>query len=194
VIGRLYGKLLTKQPPQLLIDVSGVAYEVEAPMSTFYRLPELNDTVTLHTHLVVREDCHLLYGFYELRERSLFRTLIKVNGVGPKLALTILSSIEPDDFVSCIHSEDAQSLTRLPGIGKKTAERLVIEMRDRLSDWNPVTLPCVEGASQFAQDAVSALVALGYKPNDASRAVKQVAKPGMSSQDIIRLSLQGMIA
>lgn len=197
MIGRINGLLLQKQPPQLMIDVAGVAYEIEAPMSTFYRLPDIDQPVTLHTHLIIREDAHLLYGFYDLQERSLFRTLIKVNGVGPKLALTILSSINPDQFVSYITQGDASALTRLPGIGKKTAERLIVEMRDRLRDWAVAHLSTAanhDPSAQALQDAVSALVALGYKAPDAARTVKQVARSGMASQEIIRLALQGMLS
>ena len=135
MIGRLQGVILVKQAPEIVIDVNGVGYEVQVPMTTIYQLPEVGKSVTLHTHFVVREDAQLLYGFAELRERSLFRTLIKVNGVGPKLALTILSGIESDDFVRCVRDGDTASLVRLPGVGKKTAERLLVEMKDRLKDW-----------------------------------------------------------
>ena len=135
MIGRLRGILLEKQPPQLLLDLNGICYELQAPMSTFYRLPEIGQSITLYTHLIVREDAHLLYGFSQEHERTLFRTLIKVSGVGPKSALTILSGIEADAFVRCVMDNDVASLSPLPGIGKKTAERLVVEMRDRLADW-----------------------------------------------------------
>ncbi len=135
MIGQIRGIILEKQPPQLLVDVHGVGYEIDAPMSTFYQLPDVGQEVSLFTHFVVREDAHHLYGFYTRDERHLFRTLLKVNGVGPRLALTILSSTAPDEFVRCVLNNDTASLVRLPGIGKKTAERLVIEMRDKLSDW-----------------------------------------------------------
>jgi len=201
MIGRIQGILLEKQPPHLLIDVAGVGYEIESPMSTFYQLPELGQTITLHTHLTVREDAHILYGFYELRERSLFRQLIKVNGVGPKLALTILSSIDPDQFVHSILENDASQLVRLPGIGKKTAERLIIEMRDRLKTWHQddiSLLPLLPQAEKLPmrnaeQEAVSALLALGYKPQEASRAVSQVAeKETLACEQIIRLALKNL--
>lgn len=136
MIGRLTGQLAAKQPPMLLLDVNGVGYEIEAPMSTFYQLPSIGDQVTLQTHLVVREDVWLLCGFASESERRMFRDLIKVNGVGAKLALTILSGISAEDFAYCIHEGDTTTLVRLPGVGKKTAERLIIEMRDRLKAWS----------------------------------------------------------
>lgn len=201
MIGRIQGILLDKQPPFLLVDVAGVGYEIEAPMSTFYQLPELGQKITLHTHLAVREDAHVLYGFYELRERSLFRQLIKVNGVGPKLALTILSSVDPDQFVVSILENDATQLVRLPGIGKKTAERLIIEMRDRLKNWHeegavllPLLPPMDKAVPRNAeQEAISALLALGYKPQEASRAVSQVAeKENLACEQIIRNALKNL--
>jgi len=197
MIGRLHGVLLAKQPPQLLIDVQGVGYEVEAPMSTFYQLPALGTTVTLHTHLVVREDAHLLFGFASERERQLFRTLIKVNGVGPKLALPILSGISPDELVRSLQENDTAALVRLPGVGKKTAERLLVEMRDRLDDWQtdgvlPVAMaaPTAPTARDEERDALSALVSLGYKPQEASRLISGVACEGLSSEEIIRAALK----
>lgn len=191
MIGRLQGILLEKQPPVLLIDVRGVSYEIEAPMSTFYHLPETGQEIILHTHFVVREDYQALYGFYQLTERKLFRSLIKVNGVGPKLALTILSGISPDDFVICVMNGDASSLTRLPGIGKKTAERLLIEMRDRLKDWQSQHIASTPKtiSNQASDEAVTALVALGYKPQEASRRVSQIAEEGMTVEQIIKAAL-----
>ena len=198
MIGRLSGTLIERQPPQLLIDVNGIGYEVNAPMSTFYSLPELGSKVTLHTHLVVREDAHTLFGFATENERSMFRALIKVNGVGAKLALTILSGISSDDFVRCITDGDIASLTRLPGVGKKTAERLIVEMKDVLKKWqaeagddgsgSPVA--ALVKVNDAVADAVSALIALGYKPPEASRMVSGVETKDLSSEDIIRLSLQ----
>lgn len=202
MIGSLHGVIREKQPPQLLLDVNGVGYEVDAPMSTFYRLPEVGQSVTLFTHLVVREDAHLLYGFFSHEERLLFRTLLKVNGVGPRLALTILSSINPDEFVQCVVHNDTASLIRLPGVGKKTAERLIIEMRDKLAAWqqdSPIELniltPVTERGSrnQVLQDAISALIALGYKPQEASRAVAKVDDGALSSEEIIRKALREMV-
>lgn len=201
MISQLRGILLEKTPPLLILDVNGVGYEINAPMSTFYRLPEVSSEVTLLTHFVVREDAHLLYGFYTHEERLLFRTLLKVNGVGPKLGLTILSSIEPDEFVKCIVNNDSINLVRVPGIGKKTAERLIIEMRDKLSSWNeslPFELNILaksdsSSRNQIMQDAISALIALGYKPQVASRAVSKVDDGELTSQDIIRKALREMV-
>ncbi len=201
MIGRIHGKIIEKQPPQLLIDVQGVGYEIDAPMSTFYQLPNMGESVTLHTHLVVREDAHLLYGFASLGERSLFRTLIKINGVGAKMALTILSGMNADEFVACVQDNDAASLVRLPGVGKKTAERLIIELRDKLKDELPAgstqsisTLSATTGGAETAAgDAVSALIALGYKPQEASRMVRAIDSKDMNTEDIIRLSLQAAV-
>jgi Holliday junction DNA helicase RuvA len=199
MIGRLSGQLLVRQPPQLLIDVNGIGYEVEAPMSTFYSLPEIGSKVTLHTHLVVREDAHTLFGFATENERAMFRALIKVNGVGAKLALTILSGISADDFIRCVMDGDAASLTRLPGVGKKTAERLIVEMKDVLKKWQAEageTGAAITPVSALVQpddavaDAVSALIALGYKPPEASRMVRGIQTKDMSSEGIIRLALQ----
>ncbi len=196
MIGQLRGILAEKQPPLLLIDVGGVGYEVEAPMSTFYQLPETGATVTLHTHMVVRDDAHLLFGFASEGERRLFRTLIKVNGVGAKMALTILSGIAADEFARCVQENDTAALVRLPGVGKKTAERLIVEMRDRLDDWEgAVTLPGVapveaRGGNDELRDAISALVSLGYKPPEASRLVSKVETEGLSSEEIIRAALK----
>jgi Holliday junction DNA helicase RuvA len=201
MITRLSGTLIEKQPPYLLIDVNGIGYEVQVSMNTFYRLPEPNQAITLYTHLSIREDAHVLYGFSETQERALFRTLLKVSGIGPKIALAILSSIEPDGFVRCVEEQNIAGLQRLPGIGKKTAERLVIEMRDRLAnwEWNDATMASLLTTNQspannkaHEQDAISALVALGYKPQEASRTILQVAQEGMSSQDLIRLALKKM--
>lgn len=204
MIGQLRGIILEKQPPQLLLDVHGVGYEVDAPMSTFYRLPEIGQEVVLLTHFVVREDAQLLYGFYTREERILFRTLLKVNGVGPKLGLTILSSIDPDEFARCVVNNDAASLTRVPGVGKKTAERLIMEMRDKLSNANVDTVKNPDilvttgkethHRNHKIQDAVSALIALGYKPQEASRAVSKVDDGQLSSEEMIRRALQEMIA
>jgi Holliday junction DNA helicase RuvA len=200
MIGRLRGVILEKRPPWLLLDVHGVGYEIEAPMTTFYRLPAVGAEVSLHTHLVVREDAHLLYGFMEARERTLFRTLIKVSGVGARLALAILSGMEADSFARCVQEGDVSSLTRLPGIGKKTAERLVVEMRDRLADWGGGGALPAAGRTGVAgapltpvDDAVSALVALGYKQAEALRAVKAIAAEGLTSEEIIRHALRGMV-
>jgi len=198
MIGRLRGILLEKKPPQLLLDVGGVGYDVSAPMTTFYDLPETGSEITLHTHLAVREDAHVLYGFLREQDRLLFRTLIKVSGVGPKLALAILSGMSADEFAGSVQRGDAASLTRLPGVGKKTAERLVVEMRDRLNDWqgmspSPGGVPQAgEPAADALKDAISALVALGYKPQEASRMVSAVESEGLTSEAIIRLALRSV--
>lgn len=197
MITHLSGKLCEKKAPTLVIDVNGIGYEIHAPMSTFYQLPDIGSNITLLTHFVVREDAHLLFGFFAEQERKLFRALIKVNGVGPKLALTILSGIETDVFVACIHAQDDARLTHIPGIGKKTAERLIIEMRDALSEWHTPTIAlsqteCVE-PNQVIQDAISALTALGYKSAEAKNAVSKVHEPHHNNEQLIRLALQNMV-
>jgi Holliday junction DNA helicase RuvA len=192
MISFLRGKLVVKAPPLLVLDVNGVGYEIEAPMTTFYELPALGVEITLHTHLVIREDAHSLFGFATEADRTMFRTLIKVNGVGPKLALTILSGQSAEQFHQCIHDNDIQALMRLPGVGKKTAERLVIEMRDRLPNLgeSATLMPIVGNAKQ---EAVSALCSLGYKPLDATKMVQGIHSEGKSCEDIIRLALQGAV-
>ena len=199
MIAQLSGKLLNKHPPLMLIDVNGVGYEVEAPMSTFYVLPAVNEELVMHIHMVVREDAQLLYGFATLQERSLFRNLIKVNGVGAKLAVAILSGVSVTDFTHYVLENNSAALVRLPGIGKKTAERLIIEMRDRIGDVSgegaTAPLPIAAGAPDSpTAGAVSALIGLGYKPQDASRMVRQVEGDGLSSEEIIRSALQAAIA
>ena len=201
MIGRLRGILLEKSPPFLLLDVQGVGYEVEAPMSTFYQLPATGEEVMLHTHLIVREDAQLLCGFASESERRLFRSLIRVNGVGAKLALAILSGMSADEFAAAVQDEDAVRLTRLPGVGKKTAERLIVEMRDRLADWQTGAVPAPEGApvaaaaaSDPVREAITALVSLGYRPAEASRMVEKVDSDGLGSEDIIREALKASLA
>ncbi len=197
MIGLLRGKILSKQPPRLLIDVHGVGYEVDAPMTTFYELPASGEEVTLFTHLAVREDAHTLYGFARASDRELFRSLLKVNGVGARLALTILSGMQPDEFVRCVQEDNSAALVRLPGVGKKTAERLIIELRDRLE--GVVALPASAGADvpvaagSPVEDAVSALVGLGYKPQEASRMVRAIDTGALSSEEIIRAALQATV-
>lgn len=199
MISRIHGVLLEVQELLLLVDVQGVGYEIHVPMSTVYQLPLIGEAVTLHTHLVVREDAQLLFGFANQQERRLFRALIKVNGVGPKLAQGILSGIESDDFVRCVRDDDAAALVRIPGVGKKTAERLLIEMRDRLKDWHSDTVssspePMQLVATDYVGEAESALVALGYKPQDASRAVSAVNDGSAeSSASLIRMALKNMV-
>lgn len=207
MIGRLRGNLLEKQPPELLIEVSGIGYEVQMPMSCFYELPEIGTEAIVYIHYVVREDAQLLYGFNTKKERALFREVIKANGVGPKLGLAILSGMTASQFVQSVEREDISTLVKLPGVGKKTAERLVVEMKDRLKGWGAGDLftpaadaaPMDDGSDfitspQSAQDeAVSALISLGYKPVQASKIVSQVAKPDMTSEALIRESLKSMI-
>lgn len=201
MIAFLRGKLVAKQPPVLVLEVQGVGYELEAPMTTFYDLPELGQEVTLHTHLQVREDAHTLFAFARTVERSLFRTLIKINGVGAKMALAILSGMTADHFVECVQSGDVAALTRVPGVGKKTAERLIVELRDRLNDFAggsqtggaPVAGAPAATPADAVEEAVSALVALGYKPQEASRMVRAVDAADLPSEQIIRLALQGAV-
>jgi len=199
MIGRLSGLLLEKQPPQLLVDVQGVGYELEAPMSTFYQLPAMGESVTLHIHMVVREDAQLLYAFYSLSERQLFRDLIKINGVGPKLALTILSGVSAEEFTRCVMENDAKALTTLPGVGKKTAERLIVELRDRLAKNSDAVLPSAGSVaglkvdSNPISDAVSALSSLGYKAQEASQMVRAVETEGLTTEAIIKAALKGMV-
>lgn len=196
MISRLRGLLIEKQAPSLVVDVQGVGYEVLAPMSTFYNLPELNSEVSLLTHLSVREDAHVLYGFLTESERSLFRDLIRVSGIGPKLALSVISSMELPIFTQCINQNDTKRLIKIPGVGKKMAERLVVEMRDRLSSIkttftaSPVTKDI---AATPVEDAISALIALGYKPADARRWVQAVAEDGLTSEVLIRRALQSAL-
>lgn len=200
MIGRLRGVLVEKKAPNLLVDVNGVGYEVEAPMSTFYELPKVGEEVTLFTHLAVREDAHLLFGFIKESDRALFRSLIKVSGVGGKMALAILSGMSSRDFVITVKSNDIASLTRIPGVGKKTAERLIIEMRDRLKELLPDaaatdTLASVANDAMppdEIKDAVSALIALGFKPPEASRMVSGINTKGLPSEEIIRQALQSV--
>lgn len=195
MIGRLTGVLARKEPPSLLLDVNGVGYELDAPMSTFYDLPATGDRVTLYTHLVVREDAHLLYGFSRESQRQLFRNLLKVNGVGPRVALAVLSGLSEQELITCLAHEDIARLIKVPGIGRKTAERLVIELRDKV---DLAGVPAAGAARPLSvpadpvQEAISALIALGYKPVEASRAVSGVPSTGLRSEDIIRAALKGL--
>ncbi len=199
MIGFLKGRLAVKQPPMLLVDVNGVGYEVEAPMSTFYGLPATGEAVALFTHLVVREDAHILFGFGTEAERRLFRGLLKISGVGPKIALGILSGSSVEDFLRTIEAEDVAMLTRIPGIGRKTAERVIIEMRDsvqKLSAPVPGGEPTAQGASGAPtpqSEAFSALIALGYKPPEITRLLKAADEPGLSTTEIIRRALKSAV-
>lgn len=208
MIGRLKGELIEKQPPQLLLDIQGVGYQVEASMNTFFRLPDIGQTVILHTHFVVREDAQLLYGFIDKQERSLFRSLIKANGVGPKMAISILSGMTTEEFIGCLQREDATALTRIPGVGKKTAERLIVELKDKLKSLQQdacvdfqltgTDLPdMAHHHAGFREEAESALVSLGYKPVHASKAVLQAEQKlgtNVSTEELIRLALKSMIS
>lgn len=200
MIGRLHGILLEKRPPELLLDIHGVGYEVAVPMSTFYNLPELGAPVTLLTHMVVREDAQLLYGFASEGERRLFRSLIRISGVGAKLALAILSGMRPDEFATCVQCEDTTSLTRLPGIGRKTAERLLVEMRDRLEDWSLGGAVVMNAAPQSnvandpVAEAMHALMALGYKPAEAGKMVRAVeTEVAATAEALIREALRASV-
>lgn len=194
MIGTLRGTLIQKQAPLLLLEVNGIGYELFAPMSTFYHLPEINKPVQLLTHFVVREDAQILYGFLRNHERLLFRALIKVSGIGPKVALSILSGMTVDDFIQCIESDDALRLTHIPGIGKKTAERLIVELRHTISQWQTDMdkTPQTSTHPGCLQEAISALTALGYKAHQAKQVMTRVYKPEHSSEDLIRLALQQM--
>jgi Holliday junction DNA helicase RuvA len=195
MIGYLRGVLRRKEPPTLLVEVGGVGYELEAPMTTFYELPAVGETVALHTHLVVREDAHLLYGFARETQRRQFRALLKVNGVGPRVALAVLSGLNEAELTRCVINDDVARLTQVPGIGRKTAERLIVELRDKLA--NETAIPTILASAGPAErdplaEAVSALIALGYKPPEASRAVRAVPSQGLSTEEIIRQALQAM--
>ena len=199
MIGRLRGRIVSRQPPFLLLEVNGVGYEIEAPMSTFYVLPEGDAEVTLHTHLSVREDAHVLFGFAREADRTLFRALLKVSGVGGKMALGVLSGMTAEEFSQAVQIADLAALTRLPGVGKKTAERLVVEMRDKLDKVGILpqgggnALAATPTSAGADQDAVSALVVLGYRPPEASRMVSKVYQEGMDTEAIIKAALKGTV-
>ena len=205
MIGRLRGKLIEKISPEILLECNGIGYEVTMPMTSIYALPELNEEAIVYTHFVVREDAQLLYGFANKVERRLFRLLIKVNGVGPKLALAILSGMSADQFVSCVVHDDLTTIVKIPGVGKKTAERLLIEMRDRLKDWQgDIHTPATDAMPMIAVsnntfvddnkgDAINALVSLGYSVSQADKAIKVIYQAGMSSENLIRDALKSML-
>lgn len=198
MIGRLQGTVLHKQAPDLLLDVQGVGYEVLVSLSTFFAVPAVGESVVLHTHFVVREDAQLLFGFSELAERALFRHLIKVNGVGPKMALAILSGMSASEFAQSVLNNDVATLVKLPGVGKKTAERLVIEMRDRVGDIDATNATGVAVSAKppgIAEEAESALIALGYKPQDATKMVSSAISDDISSpEQLIRAALKSMVS
>jgi Holliday junction DNA helicase RuvA len=192
MIGSLRGRIASKSPPQLTVDVGGLGYELEAPMSTFFHLPAVGEEVRLLTHLVVREDAHVLYAFATEEERRLFRSLIKVSGVGPKIALALLSGISVAAFAECVQREDTTALTRIPGVGRKTAERLIVEMRDRLAAPPAGSAAAAVTAGTSAEsEAYGALVALGYRPAEAARLLKAVGPGTHSTEELIRRALQG---
>ncbi len=198
MIGRLHGKIIEKQPPEMLIDVQGVGYEVLLPMTSFYSLPQLGEEATIFTHLVVREDAHLLFGFAQKQDRTLFRELIKTNGVGPKLALAILSAMSVTQFATAVEQEDLTKLTKIPGVGKKTAERLLVELKGKFkgivqSDFfveQPADQIVASNNHDPTDEARDALIALGYKPADAEKMIKKINKAGMTSEQLIREALK----
>ncbi|HEY4448590.1 MAG TPA: Holliday junction branch migration protein RuvA [Steroidobacteraceae bacterium] len=192
MIGSVRGRIASKTPPQLTVDVGGLGYELEAPMSTFFHLPPVGEEVRLLTHLVVREDAHVLYAFGTEEERRLFRSLIKVSGVGPKIALALLSGISVAAFAECVQREDIAALTRIPGVGRKTAERLIVEMRDRLAAPPPGGgIGAVAAGTSAESEAYGALVALGYRPAEATRLLKAAGPGTHSTEELIRRALQG---
>ncbi len=200
MIGRLSGVLIEKLAPDLLIDVNGVGYEVQAPLSSFLDLGPVGSKITLFTHLAVREDAQLLYGFSDKMQRTMFRTLIKVSGVGPKLALGILSSMDADTFARCIQNHEVTALTKLPGVGKKTAERLIVEMQDRLKEWQTqaplwaaVEQTETDSRNHLLAEAESALISLGYKPQEATKMLSKMPAEIDSSEEMIRRALKGMM-
>lgn len=204
MIGQIRGILIEKKPPEILVDVGGITYEIQVPMSTLYQLPDVGQELVLHTHFVVRDDAQLLYGFCHTKDKTLFRALIRVNGVGPRMALVILSGMEPDEFVRVVRNNDITAMVNLPGIGKKTAERLIVEMRDRLNEWQasedadsvPGTEDSALTVKVFSKDAEAALIGLGYKPQQATRAIAQVLKDNLEitdSEELIRLSLKSIV-
>ncbi|WP_417566890.1 Holliday junction branch migration protein RuvA [Marinobacter sp.] len=207
MIGRIRGILVEKTPGQALVECAGLGYEIDIPYTTFFHLPETGEEVTLHTHFAVREDAQSLYGFASRLDRNLFRQLIKVNGVGPKLAVGILSGLDAQQFIRCVEGRDLTSLVKLPGVGKKTAERLLIEMTDRIGQLEGQFVPTspettgsgqvggrsVSGAPAATEEAEAALISLGYKPQEAAKAISKVAEDGMTSEALIRLALRNMI-
>ena len=194
MIGFLRGKLAIRQPPALVVEVNGVGYECEAPMSTFYNLPGTGAEVALHTHLVVRDDAHILYAFASEHERRVFRALLRVSGVGPRIALGVLSGITIDAFLLCVEAQDADPLVRIPGVGRKTAERMLIDLRDRIKDLvlqpGVAIVAALPEASAAQSEAYSALVALGYRPAEVVRMLKAVGAEGATTEDLIRRALQ----
>lgn len=190
MIGFLRGVLLEKEEPNLTIEVNGIGYEVQIPLNSFYRVPQIGKEISLHIHFVVREDGQFLYGFIDKEERSLFRALIKVNGVGPKMALAILSAMEPNVFVRHVLNNDPDALEHIPGVGAKTARRLIIEMRDKVNEWKNINVAIDTKAGAAVNDALSALIALGYKPHEARRALVKHQDKELPSEELVRLALK----
>ena len=200
MIGQIEGTIIEKNPPEILVEVAGITYEILVPMSTLYQLPESGELVRLHTHFSVREDAQTLYGFFDAETKKMFRSLVRVNGVGPKMALGILSGMSVEDFVQAVRNNDSEAMVRMPGIGKKTAERLMIEMRDKIIEWgsdnNVGSDLSSQTKSSFTKDAEIAMINLGYKPQQAARAIAQALKvnPEINdSEELIRFSLKSMI-
>lgn len=197
MIGQLRGKLLEKQPPQLMIDVNGVGYICSAPLSTFFGLPEIGKEITLFTHMVVREDAHLLFAFSSKQESHLFQEIIKISGIGPKVALAILSGLNVEEFFNCVANQEVRRLQAIPGIGAKTAERLILDLKDKLvklklSSFNQISLTTKLPEDSEVEQAIQALIALGYKPAEATKAVSKVSDKTASCEKIIKEALQGL--
>lgn len=200
MIGRLHGKIIEKQPPEMLLDVQGVGYELLLPMTSFYNLPQIGENTTIFTHLVVREDAHLLFGFAQKQDRTLFRELIKTNGVGPKLALAILSAMSVSQFASAVENEELAKLTKIPGIGRKTAERLLVELKGKFKGLAQTDLfieqpheTIMTSSAEPSDEARDALIALGYKPADAEKMIKKVNLVGATSEQLIREALKNAL-
>ena len=200
MIGRLHGKIIEKQPPEMLLDVQGVGYELLLPMTSFYNLPQIGEDTTIFTHLVVREDAHLLFGFAQKQDRTLFRELIKTNGVGPKLALAILSAMSVSQFASAVENEELAKLTKIPGIGRKTAERLLVELKGKFKGLSQTDLfieqpheTIMTSSAEPSDEARDALFALGYKPADADKMIKKVNLVGATSEQLIREALKNAL-
>jgi len=200
MIGRIKGQLISKESPILMVDVNGVGYEIEAPTRVFFELPENGADVTIITHMLVREDAQILYGFNNLGQRELFRKLLKVNGIGAKSALAVLSTMSVNEFVAMIQSQDVAAIVKIPGVGKKTAQRLIIEMRDKLGDVasDDLSIPAKSGTASnlnnmpasAQSEALVALQSLGFRPQEVNLLIKNIAKDGMTAEEIIRLCLQ----
>lgn len=196
MIGLLQGIIIEKAPPEIILKVAGVGYEIELPLNYFADLPEIGQELTIYTHLAVREDAHLLYGFINKTEKLLFRRLIKVNGVGPKLALAILATLSPENFLDLVKREEIARLTKIPGVGKKTAERLVLELKDKFKDLNEITskIPRFEKIdNNITEKAIDALVSLGYKPLEAQKMVKNIDISNLNLEQIITQALKNTI-